>query len=355
MKEAPSRNPTAKEAQTDLQEQLRLGIAITSLRNQITLLATQEGIKLKKNFVPPETHETLPELVSQLHDLAFSLALQNKDLIPYAMRHQLSKTAKDLSIEDKEDLKQECFIALWEAALKYDPGKDNPHRLKPLDINNFMHFSTYAVTCLKGVIIKNANSLHMVKISPQNMDEYRAYKTTQSAITKEQQQKPTHEQVVAHIDRNKRSLSPKEWENYLRDKGNASRFFRLCKRYQLAINAIESQQSLNATKLISFMGESGTESGEISPLENIADEKQTEAFEKERLPKDVEKALQLLTDREREVIKMYHGIGYAQPLSFNEIDIYYQRSHKTSRNIYERALRKLRHPTRSRALRGYLG
>ncbi|MCS7229521.1 MAG: RNA polymerase sigma factor RpoD/SigA [Candidatus Kryptonium sp.] len=75
----------------------------------------------------------------------------------------------------------------------------------------------------------------------------------------------------------------------------------------------------------------------------------------ESLKKDIEEALSTLDPREREVVKLYFGIGYDHPLTLEEIGEKFKLTRERVRQIKEKAIRKLRHHSRSKVLRSYLG
>jgi RNA polymerase primary sigma factor len=76
---------------------------------------------------------------------------------------------------------------------------------------------------------------------------------------------------------------------------------------------------------------------------------------RESLSKEVERALSTLTDREAEVIRLYFGLGREHSLTLEEIGEKFQLTRERVRQIKEKAIRRLRHTTRSKALRAYLG
>jgi RNA polymerase primary sigma factor len=76
---------------------------------------------------------------------------------------------------------------------------------------------------------------------------------------------------------------------------------------------------------------------------------------RESLRKEIEEALSTLDQREREVVKLYFGIGYEHPLTLEEIGEKFKLTRERVRQIKEKAIRKLRHHSRSKALRAYLG
>jgi len=73
------------------------------------------------------------------------------------------------------------------------------------------------------------------------------------------------------------------------------------------------------------------------------------------LEKEVRDALQTLKDREKDVIKMYFGIDREYALTLNEIGEEFGLTRERVRQIKEKAIRRLRHRSRSKKLRSYLG
>jgi RNA polymerase primary sigma factor len=76
---------------------------------------------------------------------------------------------------------------------------------------------------------------------------------------------------------------------------------------------------------------------------------------KESLSKEVERALGTLTEREAEVIRLYFGLGREHSLTLEEIGEKFQLTRERVRQIKEKAIRRLRHASRSKQLRSYLG
>ena len=75
----------------------------------------------------------------------------------------------------------------------------------------------------------------------------------------------------------------------------------------------------------------------------------------ESLSQEIERSLSTLTEYEREVIKMYFGIGLPHPLSLDEIAMKFNLTRERVRQIKEKAIRRLKSPSRSKLLKGYLG
>jgi RNA polymerase primary sigma factor len=70
--------------------------------------------------------------------------------------------------------------------------------------------------------------------------------------------------------------------------------------------------------------------------------------------KEVEKALGTLSDREAEIIRLRFGIGTGYPRTLEELGRIFSVTRERVRQIEAKAIRKLRHPSRSRHLREYL-
>jgi len=73
------------------------------------------------------------------------------------------------------------------------------------------------------------------------------------------------------------------------------------------------------------------------------------------LREQVKHALAVLSDREREVLEMRFGLLDGKDHTLEEVGHAFNVTRERIRQIEAKALRKLRHPTRSRLLRDYLG
>lgn len=76
---------------------------------------------------------------------------------------------------------------------------------------------------------------------------------------------------------------------------------------------------------------------------------------RESLRVEVQQVLNTLSDREAEVIRLYFGLDDQQALTLEEIGEKFNLTRERVRQIKEKAIRRLRHASRSKALRTYLG
>ena len=75
---------------------------------------------------------------------------------------------------------------------------------------------------------------------------------------------------------------------------------------------------------------------------------------KDSLKGEIEKALSTLTEREAEVISLYFGINRDHSLTLEEIGEKFKLTRERVRQIKEKAIKRLRHASRSKPLKGYL-
>jgi RNA polymerase primary sigma factor len=74
----------------------------------------------------------------------------------------------------------------------------------------------------------------------------------------------------------------------------------------------------------------------------------------ESLSKEIDRALSTLTERERDVIKLFFGIGIPHGLTLEEIGAKFDLTRERVRQIKEKAVRRLRHSSRSKLLQQFL-
>ena len=75
----------------------------------------------------------------------------------------------------------------------------------------------------------------------------------------------------------------------------------------------------------------------------------------ESLRTEIERALETLTPREADVIRLYFGLGNQHPMTLEEIGETFDLTRERVRQIKEKAIRRLKHTSRSNILKTYLG
>ena len=79
-----------------------------------------------------------------------------------------------------------------------------------------------------------------------------------------------------------------------------------------------------------------------------------DALMQESLSLEIERCLSALTDVERNVIKMYYGIGIPHALSLDEIAMKFNLTRERVRQIKEKGLKRLKTSSKSKGLKAYL-
>lgn len=75
----------------------------------------------------------------------------------------------------------------------------------------------------------------------------------------------------------------------------------------------------------------------------------------ESLSKEIQRSLSTLTEKERDVINLYFGLGMNHGLTLEEIAAKFDLTRERVRQIKEKAIRRLKHTSRSKLLKAYLG
>jgi len=89
----------------------------------------------------------------------------------------------------------------------------------------------------------------------------------------------------------------------------------------------------------------------------IVDEKALSPFkslENSEAATRIEQVLASLTEREEKIIRMRFGIGVGSEHTLEEVGKYFNLTRERIRQIEIKALKKLRHPARSRQLKEYV-
>lgn len=99
----------------------------------------------------------------------------------------------------------------------------------------------------------------------------------------------------------------------------------------------------------------GEDNSLVDVLENHDSPRADGSLMNESLQREIDRSLSTLTEREREVIKLFFGIGMPHGLTLEEIGAKFDLTRERVRQIKEKAIRRLRHKSRSRLLKAYLG
>ena len=99
----------------------------------------------------------------------------------------------------------------------------------------------------------------------------------------------------------------------------------------------------------------GEENRLLDVLENELEETPDNELMNDSLRREVQRALSTLTQREADVVTLYFGLNGEHALTLEEIGEKFDLTRERVRQIKEKAIRRLRHTSRSKALKPYLG
>ncbi len=98
--------------------------------------------------------------------------------------------------------------------------------------------------------------------------------------------------------------------------------------------------------------------GEENTLLDVLDNKEPNTDSMlidESLAEEIRRSLSSLTEREREIIMLFFGLSGSSPFSLEEIGEKFTLTRERVRQIKDKALQRLRHTSRSKILKSYLG
>jgi RNA polymerase primary sigma factor len=99
----------------------------------------------------------------------------------------------------------------------------------------------------------------------------------------------------------------------------------------------------------------GEENTLLDVLENRDTPETDSMLINESLSEEIKRSLATLTEREREIIVLFFGLGTNHALSLEEIGEKFNLTRERVRQIKDKALQRLRHTSRSKILKSYLG
>ncbi len=209
------------------------------------------------------------------------------------------------------DLINEGNMGLIKAAEKFDPDRG-------------FHFISYAVWWIRqAIILAISQKASLIRLPLNRTADIQKIEKVHKKLESKMGREPTASEIAEDLDMDDEEI------NHLRN---------ITQDY---ISLDSSFGNSEDTTILSMIVDSRVD----SPDKQVLDES---------LSKALSDVLDTLTDSEKQIIQMRYGLNNYEPMSLQQIGDRFNLSKERIRQIEKKAIRRLRHPSRSQKLKSFL-